>query len=60
SGLPIELKMASRVSDGQIVEAARRAASALLDADPDLERHPAIRARREALYPAACDWSRIS
>ncbi|MDE6315053.1 MAG: ATP-dependent DNA helicase RecG [Muribaculaceae bacterium] len=60
SGLPIELKMASLVSDGQIVEAARRAASALLDADPDLERHPAIRARREALYPAACDWSRIS
>lgn len=60
SGLPIELKMASLVSDGQIVEAARRAASALLDADPELERHPAIRARREALYPAACDWSRIS
>lgn len=60
SGLPIELKMASLVTDGQIVEMARRAATELLDADPDLAHHPAIRTRRASLYPSALDWSRIS
>lgn len=60
SGLPIELKMASLVTDGQIVEMARCAATELLDADPDLAHHPAIRTRRASLYPSALDWSRIS
>ncbi len=60
SGLPIDLKMASLVTDGQIVELARRAASELLDFDPSLSHHPAVRARWQALYSKTADWSRIS
>lgn len=60
SGLPIDLKMASLVTDGQILEPARQAASDLLDTDPHLEHHPAVREQWSALYSRTADWSRIS
>ena len=60
SGLPIDLKMASLVTDGQIMELARRDASALLDADPALTSHPAVRATLAKLFDRVMDWARIS
>ena len=36
SGLPFELKIASLVSDGQILELARKAAQEILEDDPEL------------------------
>jgi ATP-dependent DNA helicase RecG len=60
SGLPIDLKMASLVTDGQILELARRDASALLDADPQLTAHPGVRATLARLFDRVMDWARIS
>jgi ATP-dependent DNA helicase RecG len=60
SGLPIDLKMASLVTDGQIMELARRDASALLDADPQLTAHPGVRATLARLFDRVMDWARIS
>jgi len=37
SGLPFELKIASLATDGQVLEAARRAANEVLDHDPELQ-----------------------
>lgn len=60
SGLPIDLKVASLVSDGPIIEIARQAAASLLDSDPSLASHPATLARWQSLYASDSDWSRIS
>lgn len=60
SGLPIELKMASLVSDTQILEQARNAAAAILEADPTLAAHPGVRLTLSALYDRTLDWARIS
>lgn len=59
SGLPIELKVASLSRDGDIVAAARRAASDTLDADPDIS-SPLLRTEMLRRFERAFDWSRIS
>lgn len=60
SGLPIDLKMASLVSDAQILEQARKAAEKLLDADPTLTSHPTVRLTLSRLFDRTMDWARIS
>lgn len=60
SGLPIELKMASLVTDTPILEQARAAASELLETDPTLAAHPGVRQTLSALYDRTMDWARIS
>lgn len=59
SGLPIELKVASLSRDGDIVAAARRAASDTLDVDPDIS-SPLLRTEMLRRFDRAFDWSRIS
>lgn len=62
SGLPFDLKIANLAQDGQIIQLARRAAEALLDADPDLSL-PANYGFAMALadmLKRTTDWSRIS
>lgn len=60
SGLPIDLKMASLVSDTPILEQARQAADALLTADPGLVAHPRVRLMLSQLFDRTMDWARIS
>lgn len=60
SGLPIDLKVASLVSDTQIMEIARQEAIKLLDADPHLRNHPAVAATISKLFDRSMDWARIS
>lgn len=60
SGLPIDLKVASLVSDTQIMEIARLEAIKLLDADPHLRNHPAVAATISKLFDRSMDWARIS
>jgi ATP-dependent DNA helicase RecG len=44
SGMKSHVKLLSLLKDADIIEAARTAAAALIDADPDLEREPAFAA----------------
>lgn len=60
SGLPIELKVASLVSDTQVMEIARNEAIRLLDADPQLRNHPVVAATISKLFDRSMDWARIS
>lgn len=60
SGLFVDLKMASLVSDTPILEQARRAAERLLDADPTLVAHPGVRLTLSRLFDRTMDWARIS
>lgn len=60
SGLPINLKVASLVSDTQIMEIARAEAIKLLDADPHLIAHPGVAATISKLFDRSMDWARIS
>lgn len=60
SGLPIELKMASLVSDTPILAQARDAATTLLDSDPQLNSYPQVRATLSQLFDRTMDWARIS
>lgn len=60
SGLPIDLKMASLVSDTVILEQARSSAMALLESDPTLAAHPSVRITLSRLYDRTMDWARIS
>lgn len=60
SGLPIDLKVASLVSDTPIMEIARQEAVKLLDADPQLHNHPAVVATISKLFDRSMDWARIS
>lgn len=62
SGLPFDLHIANLAADGQIIQLARNAAEALLDADPTLAA-PANAPLRRAIEMATArtaDWSRIS
>lgn len=62
SGLPFDLRIANLASDGAIIQAARTAAEAILDADPALQapaNRPLLRAVEQA-RSAQADWSRIS
>ncbi len=60
SGLFVDLKMASLVSDTQILEQARIAAERLLDSDPQLAAHPGVRQTLSRLFDRTMDWARIS
>ncbi|MDE6261690.1 MAG: ATP-dependent DNA helicase RecG, partial [Muribaculaceae bacterium] len=60
SGLPINLKVASLVSDTQIMEVARTEAVRLLDSDPHLLSHPEVAATISKLFDRSMDWARIS
>lgn len=62
SGMLFDLKVANITRDGELVEATRNAAIALLDSDPTLSRpENAIAARQLALLTKrVADWSRIS
>lgn len=60
SGLFVDLKMASLVTDTQILEQARRAAEMLLDADPQLAVHPGVRRTLADMFDRTMDWARIS
>jgi ATP-dependent DNA helicase RecG len=62
SGLPFELHIASLTHDGQILEVARQAAMAILDADPLLdEMHNRIyKQRLDLLRQTVANWGEIS
>jgi ATP-dependent DNA helicase RecG len=62
SGLPFELHIASLTHDGQILEVARQAALAILDADPFLdEMHNRIyKQRLDLLRQTVVNWGEIS
>ena len=62
SGLPFELHIASLTHDGQILEVARQAALAILDADPLLdEMHNRIyKQRLDLLRQTIVNWGEIS
>ena len=62
SGLPFELHIASLTHDGQILEMARQAALAILDADPLLdEMHNRIyKQRLDLLRQTIVNWGEIS
>lgn len=62
SGLPMELKIASLASDGQILALARKAAEQVLDADPGLSKaeNYLLREQMTRLFDKSIDWSMIS
>ena len=62
SGLPFELHIASLTHDGQILEIARQAALAILDADPLLDKmHNRIyKQRLDLLRQTIVNWGEIS
>ena len=62
SGLPFDLRIANLARDGQIIQMARRAAEALLDSDPTLERpeNRTFAAALASMLNRSTDWSRIS
>lgn len=62
SGLPFDLRIASLSTDGQILELARQAALAILDADPLLEdtRNRIYKRRLDHLRQTIVNWSEIS
>lgn len=62
SGLPMDLHIASLVTDGQIVALARDAAGKILDHDPELTsaENATLRATMSQMFTRQIDWSRIS
>ncbi|MDE6418473.1 MAG: ATP-dependent DNA helicase RecG, partial [Duncaniella sp.] len=62
SGIPFDLHIANLAQDGQIVQLARDAACAVLDADPRLESPSGalMRAQLAKLSRRTRDWSQIS
>ena len=62
SGLPMELHIASLVSDGQVLEIAREAALQVLECDPLLQSpvNRIYRERLQVLKPTAENWGEIS
>ena len=62
SGLPFDLRIASLTHDGQILDIARQAALAILDADPLLEEmHNRIyKQRLDVLRQTVANWGEIS
>lgn len=62
SGMPIDLKIASLATDGELLQAARNEAEHLLDTDPSLS-SPELRgvvSEMHCLFDKAVDWSMIS
>lgn len=62
SGMPIDLKIASLATDGEILSLARQEAQLVLDADPLLQapRHAPIAREMQLLFNKAIDWGMIS
>ena len=62
SGTPFDLKIANLSTDGQILELARKAASDILDADPELsdEFNRIYKRQLDILRQSAENWSEIS
>lgn len=62
SGMPMDLHIANLATDGQIIQLARDAASAILDSDPELlsPANAMLRAQLNLLTSRVRDWSRIS
>lgn len=60
SGMAFEMKIASLATDGQILQLARRAASDLLDNDPELRGHIALYTELKARFDRTVDWGMIS
>jgi len=60
SGMAFDMKIASLATDGQILQAARGAASDLLDSDPDLRRHIPLFKELRSRFDRAIDWGMIS
>ncbi|MBQ1884685.1 MAG: ATP-dependent DNA helicase RecG [Bacteroidales bacterium] len=62
SGTPMQLKIADLARDGQILMAARNAASDLLASDPQLAQpqHFMIKTRQQKIFSKEHNWSRIS
>ena len=62
SGLPFDLKIANLGQDGAIIQAARKAAEALLDADPDLAspQNAYFERALAEIVNRTTDWSKIS
>lgn len=62
SGIPFDLKIASLTHDGPMIQLARDAAIAVLDADPTFQTPSGrlLAARLRALNSKSVDWSRIS
>jgi ATP-dependent DNA helicase RecG len=55
SGMP-DLKLARLAYDTELVAVAREEAFALIDADPELDRHPELRAELERRFADSIDW----
>lgn len=62
SGMPMDLHIANLATDGQIIQLARDAASAILDNDPELlsPENALLRTQLSLLTSRVRDWSRIS
>ncbi|MCM1293654.1 MAG: ATP-dependent DNA helicase RecG [Bacteroides sp.] len=62
SGMPLDLKIASLATDGQIIEAARKEAERILDEDPALQSpdYAPLRHEMSLLFDKSIDWSMIS
>ena len=62
SGTPMQLRIADLARDGQILMAARNAASDLLSIDPQLAdpKHFMIKTRQNKIFSKEQNWSRIS
>ena len=62
SGMPIDLKIASLASDGELLQVARNEAGHILDIDFQLtapQHQPLVREMKQ-LFEKAIDWSMIS
>ena len=62
SGMPIDLKIASLSTDGEVLQIARNEARLILDSDPSLSKpeHKKIAKEMRNLFSKSVDWSMIS
>jgi ATP-dependent DNA helicase RecG len=62
SGMPFELKIASLVHDGQLLQIARDAAEQILEEDPQLQKpeNQVLKTQLRRLLKSQVDWSAIS
>ena len=62
SGMPIDLKIASLASDGELLQTARNEAEHILDIDLHLSApvHQSIAHEMRQIFAKAIDWSMIS
>lgn len=62
SGMAMDLHIANLATDGQLIQAARNEAEALLDADPELAdpKNVPLKKEMQAIFSRKIDWSMIS